>query len=62
LPDYLVSLLLDEGYQLAIVAPHGELEHYRRDIAGLVAAYGKSPGMCLDVVAFPENSGMVPSR
>lgn len=54
LPDYLASLLIDDGYRLAIVRADGVLEEYQRDVAGIVAAYERSAAMCLDVVAYPE--------
>jgi FkbM family methyltransferase len=62
LPDYLRSLLVDEGYRLSVIKPAGELEHYHRNVESLVAAYDRSPGMCLDVVAFPENASVIVPR
>jgi FkbM family methyltransferase len=59
--DYLRSLLVDDGYRLSIIRPDGRLEHYHRDIASLVAAYDRSPGACLDVLAFPESAGVIAS-
>jgi hypothetical protein len=59
LADYLRSLLIDDGYRFSVIRPDGQLEPYRRDIASLAAAYDRSAGMCLDVVAYPEAAGMI---
>jgi FkbM family methyltransferase len=59
LTEYLMALLVDEGYRLAIIGVDGTLHHYRRDIPALLVAYEKAPGMCLDIVAFPENAAVI---
>lgn len=60
LPEYLCSLLVDDC--LTAVRSDGELEHDHRDIASFTGGHDWSPGMCMDMVSFPENAGVTWSR